>query len=62
MNGVKKRDEFGIELEYVPLNKGKRIVRLRININADDFKPGSTVAYPGPTSATKTNPKAGACA
>jgi len=53
VNGIKRGDEFRIELKSIRLNELKRIIRLGFNINADNLEPGATIPNPGTASATK---------
>ena len=56
MNCVERGYEFTIKRERVRLNEPERIIRLRLNIYADNLKPGSAVAdsrAPGATEKVK---------
>jgi hypothetical protein len=45
MNCVEELEQFGVELKGVCLKKGKRIVRLGINIYADYVKPSFNIPF-----------------
>ena len=47
MNGVKRGDKLWIKLQRVRLNKWKRIIRLRLNIDADNLKARFSVTDAG---------------
>jgi hypothetical protein len=44
MDGVKRSHELKVEFQRVGLDEGKRIVRLRLIVHADDLKARSTVS------------------
>src|SRR5580658_2439386 len=44
MNGIERRDEFAIERERIGLDKSKRIVRLRRDIDAHHLEPRSMIS------------------
>ncbi len=59
MDCVERCYEFTIKRERVRLNEPERIIRLRLDIDADNIKSGSAVSDSGTASATEKVEKAG---